>query len=331
MARVVLHIGTHKTATTTIQDMFAHNAALLRQHGVIYPRLSRVAGHHGLVMEWNRLPEIYAVPNGSIETLKQLCKDYAHVPGTLLLSSEEFSRGKPGARVDFRAVRELLSGFEGISVVCVLREQWQFMQSIYLQASKERQPPKPSTMVQSVLKQDMTDGLWTDYNLLYDHLLEAFAPEEIAFLDFDTCRRHPDGIVGAMLDHLGCGLSAASLQVVHGGLSNVSPLSLPTWAACSISEPDRAPAWLIESTTGAFRAEHGEEATPCLWTRGEFAQLTSYSRQRNDRLSERVKAVQPDFRITQSEPGKTVIFRDGLSASFWTRCCRWMYRARKSA
>ncbi|AXQ96026.1 hypothetical protein LV780_19910 (plasmid) [Cereibacter azotoformans] len=330
MARVVLHIGTHKTATTTIQDMFAHNADLLRQHGVIYPRLSRVAGHHGLVMEWNKLPEIYALPNGSIETLKQLARNYAKVPGTLFLSSEEFSRGKPGARVDFRAVRELLSDFESVSVVCVVREQWQFMQSIYLQASKERQPPRPSAMVDSVLRSDMTDGLWIDYNLLYDHLLAAFAPEEITFLDFDTCRRHRDGVVGAMLETLECGLSGSSLKVVHDGLSNVSPLALPTFAACVITEPDQPARWVLECTTGAFRLEYGDDAKSCLWTRSEFAQLMEYARQRNGRLSERLKGVQPEFRLSESDPHEGRIHRDGLNLSFWTRSCRWMYRARKS-
>ncbi|QCP88304.1 hypothetical protein EYE35_21770 (plasmid) [Cereibacter sphaeroides] len=329
MARVVLHIGTHKTATTTIQDMFAHNADLLRQHGVIYPRLSRVAGHHGLVMEWNKLPDMYALPQGSIETLKQLARDYARVPGTLVLSSEEFSRGKPGAQVDFRAMRELLSDFESVSVVCVLREQWQFMQSIYLQASKERQPPKPSTMVDSVLRRDMTDGLWIDYNLLYDHLLSAFAPEEITFLDFDACRRHRDGVLGAMLDTLGCGLPASSLQVVHDGLSNVSPLALPTFAACVITEPEQAAPWVIDCATGAFRIEYGEEARSCLWTYPEFQQLFAYAKERNGRLSERRKAVQPEFRIAESDPEEKRVYRDGLNTSFWIRCSRWIYRARR--
>ncbi|ACM04400.1 hypothetical protein [Cereibacter sphaeroides] len=331
MARVVLHIGTHKTATTTIQDMFAHNADLLRQHGVIYPRLSRVAGHHGLVMDWNKLPAAYALPNGSLGTLRQLAAQYGKGEGTVVLSSEEFSRGLEGRRVDFRAVREALAGFESFSIVCVLREQWQYAQSIYLETSKNRVPVKPGLLVQSILNRDMIDGLWTDYNLLYDHLLEAFAPEEIAFLDFEACRRHSGGVVGAMLEHLGCDLPASALEVVHDGQSNVSPLSLPAWAASLIAEPERAPRWLVESTTGAFRAEHGEEARPCLWTRVEFAALSRYAQERNARFLERLAPVQPDFTIRQSTPGDAAIYRDDIKGSFWLRCSRWTYRGKMSA
>ena len=60
MARIVLHIGTHKTATTTIQNVFHRNATLLAQHGIVYPRLGTATG-------WRRTgtrtcPRICAIP-----------------------------------------------------------------------------------------------------------------------------------------------------------------------------------------------------------------------------------------------------------------------------
>lgn len=88
MAKVVIHIGTHKTATTTIQDTFSQNAKLLRQHGVIYPRLSRFTGHHGLVSDWGRLPKVYDLPGGSKAALRQIANEHGAGDHTVFLSSE---------------------------------------------------------------------------------------------------------------------------------------------------------------------------------------------------------------------------------------------------
>ena len=325
MAKVVIHIGTHKTASTTIQDMFAHNAELLKQHGVIYPRLGRSAGHHGLVMSWNKLPEVYAISGGGPAALRQISDDYGSGDHTVFLSSEEFSRGAEGRQVDFTEVRGLLSGFAEIEVICVLRPQWQFLQSIYLEMSKNQTPPPPPSFVTDAISTGMVQGLWADYNVLYDHLLKAFAPEEITLLDFDTCRTGEGGIIGAILMHLGIALSPDDLEAVNGGVSNASPLSLPTWAANLIATPQPAPAWLIECTSNAFRVEFGEVAKPCLFSKAEYSRLAAHFAQANARLAARRKPVQPDFAISQAESDAACVFREAVTISYWLRCNRWIF------
>lgn len=335
MARVVLHIGTHKTATTTLQDTFAHNAALLAQHGVIYPVMGKATGHHGLVMDWNPLPAVYALPDGSIATLTRIAADHASGDQTVFLSSEEFSRGGLPGSVDFGAVRAALSGFERIEVVCVLREQWQFVQSVYLEVSKSHPPLRPSQIVDTILAEDMIEGLWTDYTLLYDHLLGAFAPDEITFLDFDRCRAAPGGILGAMLTHLGTDLSAEALELVNGGRSNPSPQPLPGWAANIICDPVHAPPWVVAATTGAFRVQFGPQARSRIWTREECRILQDYAARCNAGLAYRLAPWQPGFTVTASpmptaaEPG-TDIFREDVPADFWMRCSRWLFAARRA-
>lgn len=325
MSKVILHIGTHKTATTTIQDMFAHNADLLAQHGVIYPLLGRTAGHHGLVMDWNQLPKIYDLPGGSIANLRRIAEDHATGDATVFLSSEEFSRGRKGARVDFTAVRAALAGFDEIEVTCVLREQWQFLQSIYLEVSKSRIPPRPPQFVAAFLQDDMAEGLWTDYNRLYDHLLESFAPEEITFFDYAACCRAEGGILGHFLAYLGVPVTVDTLEKVNDGHSNASPPALPTWAANIVSEPHIAPAWLIDATTGAFGAQFGDKAKGVLWTRDEIAMFQSYADERNGRLAGRLAAVQPGFALQVSAPGPADIHREDLRADFWMRSNRWTF------
>lgn len=327
MAKVVLHIGTHKTATTTLQDMFARNAPLLAEHGVIYPKLGRAAGHHGLVMDWNRLPKIYELPGGSVASLRRIAQDYADRPGIVFLSSEEFSRGNEAARVDFAAVRDALAPFESIEVVCVLREQWQFVQSIYLEVSKSRVPPRPPQFVEAVLRDDMAEGLWTDYNLLYDHLLASFAPGEISFLDYDACRRSEGGILGHFLSALGVPVAAEELEQVNEGRSNTSPPALPAWAANIVAEPQLAPPWLVEAMTGAFTVQFGEKARGFLWTRDELATLQRYAAERNGRLSERLAELQPGFAVSVTTPGEGSVHREDLRADYWMRGNRWTFNA----
>ncbi|MBE2278277.1 MAG: hypothetical protein IAE87_18505 [Rhodobacteraceae bacterium] len=325
MAKVVLHIGTHKTATTTIQDMFAHNAALLAEHGVIYPRLGRAAGHHGLVADWNRWLQGYAVPGGSLARLTQLASEHAGGEATVFLSSEEFSRAQPGARVDFAAVRAALAAFDEIEIVCVLREQWQFIQSIYLEISRTRVPPRPPQFIEMARRENMVEGLWTDYNLLYDHLLASFAPEEITFLDYDACRRAEGGILGRLLSHLGTSLTAADLAKINAGHSNTSPPALPTWAANITAEPHRATPWLVDAMTGAFAIQFGKTARSVLWSRDELTTLRAYAAEHNARLAARLAAVQPDFALGESVIADGTIHREDLRPEFWQRCNRWIF------
>lgn len=328
MARVVLHIGTHKTATTTIQDMFACNAALLAEHGLIYPQLGRATGHHGLVMDWNPLPKVYALPEGSIAALERIGAEHGAGDHTVFLSSEEFSRGRVGARPDFAAIRQALSAFDRIEVICVLREQWQFIQSIYLEVSKTRPPLRPPQFLDAVLVDDMVEGLWTDYNLLYDHLLQGFAPEEITFLDFGRCRREPGGVLGAMMAHLGLGIGPEVLELVNEGRSNTSPGALPTWAANVISEPRAAPPWLRDATTGAFEVQFGKAAPSRIWTREEYRTLQGYAARCNARLRERLASRQPSFSVEASgPPGQDEVFREDLPGEFWIRASRWLFFA----
>jgi hypothetical protein len=326
MAKVILHIGTHKTATTTIQNVFALNAALLQQHGVIYPQLGYYTGHHGLAVDWApHLSPTYDLKGGSRKALQRLARDYGKGDHCVFLSSEEFSRGTPGHQVDFSEVRDLLAGFDRIEIICVLRPQWQFLQSVYLEVAKVATTPHPTTLVQGAINNGMGGGLWADYNLLYDHLLKAFAPDQITLLDFDGCRSHPGGILGAMLALIPTDLTADQLDPGNDATANISPPPLPTWAATVIAAPAPAPAWLVNCTSKAFEIEYGATAKSCLFSRQEYTRMARHFAPINARLAERHSAFQPDFAISSVPPEPALIFRNDLNASFWMRCNRWIF------
>ena len=330
LARAVLHIGTHKTATTTLQDTFAANADLLARHGLIYPRLGPATGHHGLAADWNPVLAPYALPGGSQAQLAQLAAAYGGGTDTLLLSSEEFSRGREGGRVDFRALRAALAGFDRIEILCLLRPQWAFLQSVYLEVSKTRAPGLPGQMLDGVLEHGMASGLWADYSRLYDHLRQAFAPDEITFLDYGRCAIAPGGVVGAVLAHLGVALDPTVLMPVNGGRSNVSPPPLAVLAANRISPSETAPNWLVGAAAGALAVQYGEGRENCLWTRGQLRKLQAYAGAANARLAERL-AVRNAAEgagivdgLSAAAPAAGTVHPEDLDGNFWRRCNRWL-------
>jgi hypothetical protein len=320
VAKVVLHIGTHKTATTTIQDMFWLNSPLLAEHGLIYPRLNEFTGHHGLVLNWKEMPKPYQLEGGSLAALEDIAQQYGEGDHTVFLSSEEFSR--IGSLRELGRVREALSRFDQIEVICVLRTQWQFLQSVYLEVSKSRVPLRPPELVLPVIKSGTLEGLWVDYNNTLDALEKNFTPAEITLLNHTTCSKAEDGVLGVLLRHLGVNLDPAALEVVNAGASNVSPPSLASWAANILAEPKVAPRWLVDKMVETMRLEFGADLTPCLFTREEFVSLREHFDERNTVLKRRRVLFQPDFAISPSDSTGLHPFRNEVPGSFWLRASR---------
>lgn len=325
MARLVLHMGTHKTATTTIQDCFRANRRLLAGQGLIYPALGRHSGHHGLASDWIALPPAYRLPKGGIGTLRALAEAHRDGDGTLFLSSEEFSRGGgAGGRVDMAALREIFRDFEVVAL-CVLRSQWQFLQSVYLELARSRCPDRPPRLAAQAIETGMVDGLWCDYGALYEHLRTGFAPEEIHLLDYETARSSDDGIIGEILSLAGVRLDLSALRQVNGGRSNVSPRALPVWAALAICGQPPIPATLLDALGTAFDLEFGAGRSYCLFTRAEVAALDAWFGPRNAALAERVANVQPGFSLAAPRPAPAGLYREDVTGAFWLRAARRIF------
>lgn len=331
MPEVILHIGTHKTATTSIQNVFAHNADLLAQHGIHYPRLGQTRWHHGITADWNtRLPRNYHLTGGSLGALQWLVQEYKGNDGVIFLSSEELSRADELLRPDLGAIRDVLSSLGRVRVLCTLREQWRFIQSVYLEVAKSRSPGAPRDFAHNAITSHRVDGLWTDYNKLYDLLLQTFSPSDITFMDFDQARRQEGGILGAILRDIGTQITAQTLKTTGLDQSNTSPGPIPTWAAGLIAAPSSPQDWLIQQTTGAFTSEYGN-APSTIFTLGEITLLRRHFEKLNFALGTRLAETQPGFKISASAPAEGTIHRDIIKGPFWLRCSRWMFNHRNSA
>jgi hypothetical protein len=323
MARVILHIGTHKTGTTTIQALFRKGADVLARHGVIYPRLDHGDAHHicsGTRKSWSSKN---GAKSGSENAYDILVRRYADSQDTVFLSSEEFSRYNMSKRnfVDFNKIRDLLKPFEKIEVVCVLRCQWQFMQSAYLQVTKSRVSKSPAIMVEDVLQDGLYDGLAVDYNLLLNRLEQFFEPSELTFFDYSTICREEGGIIGGLLRHLETPLQPQDLARTDTERKNVSIEPLARWSAhelVPVAEP-----WLLDVTDRSLREwTCGEQCRSSIFTSDEIARLNAHFIKRNEAFSKRISNVQPGFEITGYDVPEHTIFRDQLDENYWTRVAK---------
>ena len=328
MARLVLHIGTHKTATTTVQDTFHNNRTLLAEQGVVYPDLGRHSGHHGLLTDWISLPAAYELSGGGINNLRALAKEYVDKDVTLFLSSEEMSRGGgAGGKVDMQALAQIFAGFESVKILCFLRSQWQFLQSVYLEIARTRIPPPPHQIVAEALETGMVDGLWCNYSSLYDHLLTGFDAGDILFMDFDTARNNKGGIIRVVLETLGIPLDINRLSLINDGLSNVSAAPLPTWAALAIAGGNMVNADLSEAVQTAFDLEFGPGAPNCLFTRKELENINNWAALKNAELLQHIADTSGMQSNLLAKLPENTIFREDINSPFWVRAARRIFLA----
>src|SRR5947209_14339246 len=130
MAKVLLHIGYPKTATTSLQWFFARNDdALRRQAGLLYPETGRThVAHYGLSMCLNI--GVYDGKVRAIGTAKEtLDREIRQSEcDTVLISSEGFIAAK-----SFDPVLEFFSGHDLYLVVYLRRHDHAF-ESAYSQS-----------------------------------------------------------------------------------------------------------------------------------------------------------------------------------------------------
>ncbi|MPY98293.1 MAG: hypothetical protein GEU97_09900 [Actinophytocola sp.] len=136
--RLVVHVGTPKTASTAIQRSLFTNRTALANQSVYLPDTGRLElepraiCHHHLAWELYA-PYRFRKNQGGWDALAE---ELASVEAeTVLLSSEEFYRAlKPGARKEFET--RLRSLCDDVTIVVCVREQLSLINSFYGQRVK---------------------------------------------------------------------------------------------------------------------------------------------------------------------------------------------------
>lgn len=325
MSTLVFHIGLHKTGTTALQHACDTNRALLERQGIYYPNLGRGPWHHGLTTPWMSVQPAYALADSAETILARLAADHAGTDHTVLLSSEEFSSGRPDNQVDMARLRAMAQGFDRVRVLCTLRHQVDFIQSIWLEISKKRWAGQWEPFLRQAYLMHRAAGLFLDFSALDRHLRTGFAAEEITYLDYAEAMANPHGSVEAVL-------RAAGLPVLPKGFlapprqqSNVSDSPLLVWFPRVITAPDSPAPDVAAALTAYFIDQFGEEAATTLYTRPQRAEAIRHFEPLNaafrDGLAAEGRPVPP---LAPPEPVEGCVFRDDLRPPFWIGLARML-------
>ena len=326
MSRIVLHVGTHKTATTTVQDTLALNRRRLVEQGIVFPQIGPNAGQHSLVTAWFDLPERYRDSRPAREAWRGLAAEHAPGAATVIVSSEELSRGRPG--VDMRELADLVAPFGRRTVVCLLRSQLAYLQSIYLQVIRDARIARFEEFLNQSLRSNHATGVMLDYGALYDRLLAGFAADEIVFLSYEAAARAPGGVVGYLLERTGLGTAVPGLVPLEAGNSNVSAEPLAAWAAAQIAAPGFAPPRLVALARETIAEIFGPEARTTLFTRAEEARAVAHFAPLNAAFEARHRAVDPGFALAPLALPEGLVYRGQLTVPYWIRLGQRLHRLR---
>lgn len=133
--RVFLHIGSHKTGTTAIQEFASENSEWLKKNGLLYPSFDLIGGprersHLGMV---NRVTRAESLPDAeSPDMLMRKAREAAEAEGLdILLSAESLFRlDDNSAGKVTRMLAENLGESEFV-LLCSLRARAEFAESLY--------------------------------------------------------------------------------------------------------------------------------------------------------------------------------------------------------
>jgi hypothetical protein len=179
--RLVVHIGTHKTGTSTLQRALSMAAVALRAQGILYPRTDREP--------WPQLPKHCSVFHAAVQTDSALARaerdrlqqEFAAAEAQVMVISEEgLSESHPSLPEFFAP---WLGTFD-IEVVCYLRRQDLLVEALFNQFVREaaRRESRPLAIF-ARLK-------WVRERLDYHAMLSRWRnlPAKVTALDFDAVR-----------------------------------------------------------------------------------------------------------------------------------------------
>lgn len=135
--KIIIHVGTHKTGTTSIQKFLRKNTDLLASDGFYIPRAGTInchSGHHNLAWEANEDGRF----DRDLGSIDDLAKELAPIDLTAIISSEdfEFLSFRPERLRQFHA--RLTEMAEQVEYFVTFREQDSYAKSLYAELLTNR-------------------------------------------------------------------------------------------------------------------------------------------------------------------------------------------------
>lgn len=133
MKTIYLHIGYHKTATTSLQEFFCANEDGLRESGINYAKSGRNAGSHGLLAlclhrESDKKEQAQQLWSELLEEVQ------SSEAGATLVSSEAFLEASD---VIPEALANIVADQASVEIICYVRPQWEWVESVFNEVVKD--------------------------------------------------------------------------------------------------------------------------------------------------------------------------------------------------
>lgn len=189
MTRVVLHIGTEKTGTTSIQHFMSLNRQALLANGVLYPHIGqRKDAHFDLVNALHPLDNngkymefLAPVKDSSLHLWDKLAECIkTHPDKTIVISAEHFS-----SRLRAKALAFMRDFFKQQDIepeiVIYLRPQADYIESSYSTEIKAGSPK----VFPKVMEQYQSQPLRYDYKKLIDLWSEFFGKKALNIIPYE--------------------------------------------------------------------------------------------------------------------------------------------------
>lgn len=207
--KLILHIGTHKTGTTTLQSMLESNSEALAANGFTYPAMPLKWKHAHINRNayWLSKAAYQRLSSKSVAEAEKIapCRKateeaFARSKGTVILSDERlwYNATRKGFWPAARAILEEC-GARNITVVLYLRRQDLFAESLWMQYVKNsRLQEDLSTFIARKKMQAVCD-----YAAGVKKLHETFGPDKVIVRVYDRSVMVGGDTVADFLDVLG--------------------------------------------------------------------------------------------------------------------------------
>ena len=178
--KIILHIGTNKTGTSTIQKYLALNKENLISNKILYPSTGQLYFAHYKFSAIFNLNPLSEVVDGDI-LKEQLEKEIQETDcNTIIISSEYFILAK-----NIQLIKEYFRNYD-VYILVYLRRHDEWYESLYNQVIKILHPPKwekgPEKYVEWV---EYSKKQAVEYELLLDRWTQAFTINNITIRPFE--------------------------------------------------------------------------------------------------------------------------------------------------
>lgn len=239
---IILHIGLHKTGTSSIQATLKHNQELLRERGVLYPGFLPANHSQFFINAFSERAEHYhanrrqgldmtAIAEQASEQMDRLGRALTRFGGpTILLSGEDACTLQAPEVAQVRSRLDALAGSVGVNtgyrVLLYTRNPAAFV------SSAMQENVKGNGMRLEDSRELHIRNAAGRYRRIHEAWSAAFGEDAVEFRGFETACKAPGGLIGDFLRSVGVAGEGIEPRLSNEGISDevtefLSSLYLP--------------------------------------------------------------------------------------------------------